>query len=580
MDIFSIFTLLGGLAFFLHGMSSMSQSLEKMAGSKLELILRRMTENRFKALALGVGITVAIQSSSAVTVMLVGLVNSNVMTLQSSIGVILGTNIGTTVTAWILSLTGISSSNVFVQMLKPKNFSPLLAFIGVILIMTSKHQRRRDIGRTMVGFAVLMYGMQMMEGALSPLAENEAFTSMMVTFENPILGILFGAGFTALIQSSSASVGILQALALSGIVPGAVAVPIILGQNIGTCITALLSSIGVSPNARRVAVVHISFNLIGSTIFMVIFYSIHAVYPLAFMNEAISVTGIALCHSIFNILTTLMLLPFTSKLEWIANKVISERETSHGVAFLDSRLLNTPGVAVTECVSVGHEMADLTHKCVRSAMNQIWEYNEAAAKQVLADEDTIDVYEDRLGSFLVEITRHNISSQDSRNVTRLLHCIGDFERLSDHAANLVQTGQELRDKQLVFSTQAEDDLQVLFGALDEILIATISSFKTLDRGTAMEVEPLEETIDELIEQIRLRHIQRLQDGSCTIQMGMVLSDLLTDCERIGDHCSNVALRVLESIATSGESFSHNHDLHKGEAFQTAYELNMQKYQLQ
>ena len=579
MDIFSLFAMLGGLAFFFFGMTTMSQSLEKMAGSKLEVILKRMTSNRFKSLLLGVGITMAIQSSSAVTVMLVGLVNSSVMTLGQSIGVIMGTNIGTTITAWILSLTGIESDNLFMQLLKPKNFSPVVAFIGVMMIMLSKNQRRRDVGRTMVGFSILMYGMQLMEGALKPLAQSDTFSDMMLAFSNPLLGVLAGALITALLQSSSASVGILQALALSGIVSGGAALPIILGQNIGTCITAVLSSIGVNAGARRVAVVHVSFNLIGTAVFMGLFYGYNYFVPMDFLTQPINVTGIAICHTSFNVFTTFLLLPFTGQLEKLAQKVIPNNSSKNDVAFLDTRLINTPGVAVTECVSVANQMAVITQTSVRTALAQIWEFSDAKASSLTEHEDKLDTYEDRLGSYLVEIARHNISTQDSRTVTRLLHSIGDFERLGDHAMNILQTAQELRDKELVFSDGAEDDLQVLFSALDEVLSVTFDGFETLSSEKALLVEPLEETIDQLIAQIRLRHIQRLQDGRCTIQLGLVLSDLLTDCERIGDHCSNIALRILESITSESEYLFHSQDMHQSNEFIEAYQANMQKYTL-
>lgn len=579
MDIFSIFTLLGGLAFFLFGMSTMSHSLEKMAGSKLEVILRRMTSNRFKSLLLGVGITVAIQSSSAVTVMLVGLVNSSVMTLGQSIGVIMGTNIGTTVTAWILSLTSIQSDNLLMQLCKPKNFSPLLAFIGVILIMVSKKQRRRDIGRTLVGFAILMYGMQLMESALKPLSESEEFAQVLLMFSNPILGVLVGAAFTALIQSSSASVGILQALASTGVVSGGMAVPIILGQNIGTCITALLSSIGVNANARRVAVVHISFNLIGTSVFMILFYSFNAVVPLAFMGENIDAWTIAKCHTFFNLFTTALLLPFTAQLEKLANKVIPAQDSVKKIGFLDKRLMATPGVAITECVNIGDEMASVAHQSVNKALGLIWEYKEDTAKAIEEDEDKLDTYESRLSNYLVELSRHNISPQDSQAVARLLHSVGDFERLGDHAMNVLQTSQELQEKNLAFSAQAEDDLHVLFGVLDEILNVTFRGYNELNVDLCRQVEPLEETVDSLIAEIRLYHIHRLQDGQCTIQLGLVLSDLLTDCERISDHCSNIALHVLESVIPRKDYKLYTQEMHKGIDFQNAYQANMEKYAL-
>ncbi|WP_295584165.1 Na/Pi cotransporter family protein [uncultured Oscillibacter sp.] len=579
MDIFSVFTLCGGLAFFLYGMTTMSKSLEKMAGGKLERILKRMTSNPFKSLLLGTGITVAIQSSSAVTVMLVGLVNSGVMELSQTIGVIMGSNIGTTTTAWILSLTGIESDNVFVNMLKPESFSPLLAMIGVILIMGSKKQKRRDIGRVMVGFAILMYGMDLMKGAVEPLSEVPAFTELLTAFQNPLLGVLVGMVFTAVIQSSSASVGILQALALTGSVSFGAAIPIIMGQNIGTCVTALISSIGVSRSAKRVAVVHISFNVIGTAVCMVLFYSANALFHFTFLNDPIGVVGIAFCHSVFNIFTTVLLLPFSRQLEKLARRLVPSESRKESFAFLDPLLLRTPGVAISECVSMTNQMGELAHENLLLSLEQLSAYSEERENQIVQNEDKLDIYEDRLGSYLVQISQHGVSMEDMRTVSRLLHAIGDFERIGDHALNLQESAQELHEKDLRFSDSAEEELGVLLDALRDIMNRAFSCFTADDSHAALSVEPLEETIDRLIEEVRMRHIQRLQTGECTIQLGFILSDLLTNFERVSDHCSNIAVCILEEQDSSLDRHAYLHSLKTDDGFARHLASQLEKYQL-
>ena len=579
MDIFSVFTLCGGLAFFLYGMTTMSKSLEKMAGGKLERILKRMTSNPLKSLLLGTGITVAIQSSSAVTVMLVGLVNSGVMELSQTIGVIMGSNIGTTTTAWILSLTGIESDNVFVNMLKPESFSPLLAMAGVILIMGSKKQKRRDIGRVMVGFAILMYGMDLMKDAVEPLSEVPAFTQLLTAFQNPLLGVLVGMVFTAVIQSSSASVGILQALALTGSVSFGAAIPIIMGQNIGTCITALISSIGVSRSAKRVAVVHISFNVIGTAVCMVLFYGANALVGFTFLDDPIGVVGIALCHSVFNIFTTALLLPFSRQLEKLARRLVRSESRKENFAFLDPLLLRTPGVAVSECVNMTVQMGQTARRNVLLAIEQLSDYQEAREAEILENEDKLDIYEDRLGGYLVEISQHGISITDSRTVSRLLHAIGDFERLGDHALNLQDSARELHEKELHFSAAAEAELDVLLSALRDILDRVLDSFSSDDPDSAKDVEPLEETVDRLIEEIRVRHIQRLQKGECTIRLGFVLNDLLTNFERVSDHCSNIAVSIIEEHNGEADRHAYLHSVKAGGDFSADLDRDLEKYRL-
>ena len=546
MDIFSVLTLCGGLAFFLYGMHTMSKSLEKMAGGKLERLLKQMTSNPFKSLLLGAGITIAIQSSSAVTVMLVGLVNSGVMELGQTIGVIMGSNIGTTLTAWILSLTGLESENVWINLLKPENFSPAIALIGVILIMGGKKQKQRDVGRIMVGFSILMYGMELMKNAVAPLADMPEFSSILTAFENPLVGVLVGAVFTGVIQSSAASVGILQALALTGSITYGMAIPIIMGQNIGTCVTALISSIGVNRNAKQVAVVHISFNVIGTAICLILFYGAHAILQFTFIDNPINAVGIAFCHTVFNVFTTIILLPFSRQLEKLARTLVKSEDKSQDFAFLDPLLLRTPSVAISECVSKTNQMAEVAHQNLLLSIEQFREYSSSREAAINDNEDKLDTYEDRLGNYLVEISRHNISMADGRDAARLLHAINDFERIGDHALNLQETAQELHDKGLAFSDDARAELNVLVSALTDILDQAFSCFTQNDAQAAAHVEPLEETIDRLIEEIRLRHIERLQSGRCTIQLGFILNDFLTNCERVSDHCSNIALCVIES----------------------------------
>ena len=576
MDIFSVFTLCGGLAFFLYGMTVMSKSLEKMAGGKLERMLKRMTSSPFKSLLLGAGITIAIQSSSAMTVMLVGLVNSGVMELRQTIGIIMGSNIGTTLTAWILSLTGIESENVFVNLLKPENFSPLIALAGILLIMGSKRQRRRDVGRIMMGFAILMYGMELMSGAVSPLAEMPQFAGLLTAFENPLLGVLVGAVFTGIIQSSAASVAILQALAMTGSITYGMAIPIIMGQNIGTCVTALISSIGVNRNAKRVAVVHISFNVIGTAVCLILFYGGDMILHFTFLNQAVGAVGIAFCHTAFNVFTTILLLPFSRQLEKLARRLVRTEDTRESFAFLDPLLLRTPGAAVSESVSMAGRMGQAARENICLATDQLSQYSRERETQILQNEDKLDIYEDRLSSYLVEISQHGLSMQDMRTVSRLLHAIGDFERIGDHAVNIQESAQELHDKELRFSDSAREELQVLLSALDDILDLTIRSFQAADVETARRVEPLEETIDQLIEEIRSRHIQRLQAGQCTIQLGF---DLLTNIERVSDHCSNIAVSVIEEQSGGPGRHAYLQEVKAGGAFGEDLRRDRKKYHL-
>lgn len=582
MDIFSVFTLCGGLAFFLYGMSVMSSGLEKVAGGKLEQMLKKMTSNAFKSLLLGAGITIAIQSSSAMTVMLVGLVNSGIMELSQTVGVIMGSNIGTTLTAWILSLAGIESDAIWLRMLKPESFAPIVAFIGILLIMVSKGDRRRSAGSIMVGFAVLMYGMELMSDSVSPLADMPQFSSILTAFTNPILGVVVGAVFTGVIQSSAASVAILQALSLTGSITYGMALPIIMGQNIGTCVTALLSSIGVNRNARRVAVVHISFNLIGTVVFLVLFFGTDLFFHFPFMDMWIDPVGIAMVHSIFNIATTLLLLPFSKQLVKIANVVIKDQAGDQKFTFVDSRLLATPSVAIAECNNKAVEMAQIAKETIIKALSMLDNYDQNVASEVKVNEDKLDLYEDKLGTTLVQLSSKALSDPDSRKVSKQLHTIGDFERIGDHAVNLWKAAEEIHEKGIRFSPQAEEEIHTLTSALKEILDITTKAFSLDDLRIAKQVEPLEQVIDCLIADIKSNHIARLQSGHCTIEMGFVLSDILTNCERVSDHCSNIAVAQIETEQNTYQAHEYLNGVKNAgnEDFQQAFDRYRAQYRLE
>lgn len=582
MNIFSLFTLCGGIAFFLYGMTVMSSRLEKLAGGRLEQMLRKMTDNPFKSLLLGAGITIAIQSSSAMTVMLVGLVNSGIMQLGQTVGVIMGSNVGTTLTAWILSLSGIDSESLWLQLLKPENFAPVIALAGVIMRTASSDGRRRSAGSIMVGFALLMTGMEMMKEAVSPLADMPEFTSILTAFTNPFLGVIVGAIFTGIIQSSAASVGILQALSMTGGITYGMALPIIMGQNIGTCVTALLSSIGVNRNARRVSVIHISFNLIGTAVCLAAFYGGNLIFHYAFLEAAIDPAGVALVHSIFNIATTALLLPFSRQLERLAYLIIKEdtQESSKEIyTFVDSRLLATPSVAIAECANRTVEMARLAEDTFLRSLTLLDKFDEKVAEKVTAKEDQLDRYEDQLGTFLVQLSSKALSESDSRNISKQLHTIGDFERIGDHAVNLLSTAREIHEKDIRFSGTAEKELTVLTAALKEILRVTTKAFAENDLLLAARVEPLEQVIDGLIADIKSNHIARLQKGNCTIEMGFVLSDLLTNCERVSDHCSNIAVAQIETAQNAYQAHEYLNALKSaGDAsFQSAFEDYCRQY---
>lgn len=579
MSVFNIITLLGGLALFLFGMSVMSNALEKTAGGKLEKILQKMTDKPIKALLLGAAITATIQSSSAVTVMLVGLVNSGIMQLGQSVGVIMGSNIGTTITAWILSLAGIESDNFFVSLLKPSSFSPIIAFIGIIMMMTSKKIRSKDIGSICMGFAVLMFGMELMSDSMAPLAEMEEFRNIMVMFNNPLLGLIVGIVMTAVIQSSSATVGILQALSLTGGLSYGMAIPLIMGQNIGTCVTALISSVGVSKNAKRVAVIHIYFNLIGTAVLLSLFYGFNAFLDFPFVEKAIAPAGIAIVHSIFNVATTIILFPFGKQLEKLAVKTVKDKESENKSEFLDDRLLNSPSLAISECRNYTVKMAQLAKNSLLDSISIIGNYNSKTADKIVENEQALDDYEDKLGTFLVKISSRELTKEDSNTVSTLLHCIGDFERIGDHALNIVKTAKEISDKSISFSSEANAEILVATEAIKQILDITVKAFENNDAELALDVEPLEQVIDTLLSEIKNRHISRLTGGNCTIELGFVLSDLLTNYERVSDHCSNIAVSLIQISHSVFDTHEYLNDYKTsgGERFTTAFENYKKQY---
>lgn len=567
MDFFSFLTLFGGLAMFLYGMQVMGDGLAKVSGGKLERILENLTSSTVKAVLLGAGVTAVIQSSSATTVMVVGFVNSGIMKLSQAVGVIMGANIGTTATSWILSLAGIESENFFLRLLKPSSFAPILALIGVVFLLFTKSTKKKDIGTIMVGFAVLMFGMETMSGAVKPLAEVPEFTNILLKFSNPVLGIIAGAVLTAVIQSSSASVGILQALCVTGAVRYSVALPIIMGQNIGTCVTALLSAIGANKNAKRAAMVHLYFNLIGTIVFMCAFYLINSVVHLEILNEAAGPAGIAVIHSIFNVTATILWLPFSGVLEKLACLTIrdSKEETElsgedQEFMILESRFLEKPAFAVEQGRNAARRMANESHKALRLALSLVGHYEEEMAERVDKMEAKVDRYEDELGTYLVKLSHKDLSEHDSHSVSIMLHCIGDFERISDHAVNIVESAQELYEKGASFSQKAMEELGVLSQAVEDIVQLTYYVFDKQDVKLAEKIEPLEELIDELSQELKRRHVKRLQAGTCTIEMGFVLSDITTSLERIADHCSNIGVCITQVREDLYDTHSHLDDV--------------------
>ena len=550
MDFFSILTMLGGLALFLYGMNAMGDGLAKVSGGKLERILEKLTSSPIKAVLLGCGVTAVIQSSSATTVMVVGFVNSGIMKLEQAVGVIMGANIGTTVTSWMLSLTGIESDNFFMQLLKPTSFSPILALIGVILIMFVKSEKKHDIGAIMLGFAILMFGMEMMSGAVEPLADVPEFTNILTMFSNPILGLIAGTVLTAVIQSSSASVGILQALCATGSVSFATALPIIMGQNIGTCVTAMISSIRAKKNAKRAALVHLYFNIIGTLVFMIAFYSINAVVHFSFLGHSANAAGIAVIHSVFNIVATVLLLPFRKGLVKLACLTMPDSEEDLALAakdenVLDVRFLEKPAFAVQQAKHAAVDMAEVSRRAVFTAMDLLTDFNEEKADQVERYEQKVDHYEDEIGTYLMQISGGQISREDSQTVAMLLHSIGDFERISDHAMNLCEVARQMQKKEGKFSKKAVEELKIYTDAVREIIAMSYQAFEEEDLKKAEMVEPLEEVIDHIDKEEKKRHMKRLRKEKCTIELGFCLSDIAMNLERIADHCSNIAVYMIQ-----------------------------------
>jgi phosphate:Na+ symporter len=553
MDIFGILTMVGGLALFLYGMNTMGDGLVMLSGGKLEQVLERLTKKRIMALLLGALVTAVIQSSSATTVMVVGFVNSGIMKLTQAVGIIMGANIGTTITSWILSLTGISSGNVFIKLLKPSSFSPVLAAIGIICMMTGKDgSRKKTIGSILLGFAVLMFGMETMSGAVSPLKVNPTFTGMLTAFSNPILGMAAGAVLTAVIQSSSASVGILQALCMSGAVTYGTALPIIMGQNIGTCVTALISSIGASKNAKRAAFIHLYFNLIGTILFMAVFYFINHFVNFAFLSNTAGAAGIAVIHSLFNIGCAIVLFPFADKLVALStftvkNQTASEPEQilPEELAALDERFLDSPSFAIQLCKNAVIKMAEYSKKAILLAMEVQTEYSSEKVAEVIQLEQLVDQFEDSIGTYLVKLAGKDLSMDDSHLLSVLLHCISDFERISDHAINITEAVDKLQKQGLEFTSQGKHELDSLGIAIRDILTMTQNAFSTGNTTTAADVEPSEEVIDDLVLEMKRRHIVRLRSGNCSMEAGLLLEDILTNYERVSDHCSNIAAALIE-----------------------------------
>ena len=547
MNVFSILNLMGGLSLFLFGMSLMGQALERRAGNRLKILLGKLTTNRITGLTTGLGVTAVIQSSSATTVMVVGFVNSGLMTLRQAINVIMGANIGTTVTAWILSLSGISSDNVFVKLLKPSSFTPVLALIGIILYLFTRESRKRDTGMILLGFATLMFGMEAMSGAVSGLRDLPEFQNLFVAFTNPVLGVLAGALLTAIIQSSSASVGILQALASTGAVTYGAAVPIIMGQNIGTCITAILSSVGANKNAKRAALVHLSFNVIGTVVWLSVFCLVKAIAVPVVLRESASLMGIAVCHSVFNILCTMLMLPLADMLERMVKKMIPDNETVEQTEELDARLLGSPALALERCGQVLDRMAETAVKAMKEALTTVCRYDEEKALYIREAEEETDHLEDILGTYLVKLTSTQLGENESAKATEYMKLIGDYERIADHAVNILESAQELKDKRIEFSDQAREEYNLIAKAVEEIVDLSYVALKDDDLKSAQKTGPLEMVVDELKESLRTKHILRLQKGDCSVEAGFVWSDLLTNLERVADHCSNISGCVLDSV---------------------------------
>lgn len=590
MDIFSLLSMIGGLALFLYGMEVLGDGLKKASGGKLEHILEKLTSNKLMAVLLGAGVTAVIQSSSATTVMVVGFVNSGIMKLSQAVGVILGANVGTTVTAWILSLTDVSGSGFFLQLLKPTSFSPILAIIGVCLISMGKKERQKNIGTILIGFAVLMFGMDTMSTAVEPLAEQPEFSHILLMFSNPVLGMLVGLILTAIIQSSSASIGILQALCATGVVSYATAIPIIMGQNVGTCVTALISSAGANKNAKRAALIHLYYNIIKTVAFMVIFYALNAFIHFAFLEEAASALGVAVIHTAFNVAAVIIIFPVSWILEKLAYLTIPETEEEREkeaeksrkeIQLLDTRFLSTPGFALEQCKNVAVDMADYSREALFLAIQMLDKFDKASADRVVELENIVDHYEDEIGAYLVKLSSRHLTEKDSQHLSVLLHSIGDFERISDHAINIMEAAKEMHAKELDFSRKAREELGIYTGAIKDIINTSVLVFQEEDLKLAAMIEPMEEVIDYLSVEVKKRHMKRLRKGKCTIEMGFILSDIVTNYERVSDHCSNIALSLLQLNEENFEAHEYQEAISSKDnvAFTTEVKHLKERYQL-
>lgn len=589
MDIFDVLSMVGGLALFLYGMHIMGDALAKMSGGKLEKVLEHLTSNKWSAVLLGAGVTAVIQSSGATTVMVVGFVNSGIMKLNQAVGIIMGANIGTTATSWLLSLSGIDGGSFFLQMLKPTSFTPILAVIGAILVVFCKSEKKHNIGTILLGFAILMYGMTAMSSAVEPLKDVPQFTQILTKFENPLLGVIAGFVLTTIMQSSSVSVGILQALCSTGAVSYALALPIIMGQNIGSCTTAMISSVGASKDAKRAAAVHFYFNVIGTVVFMLVFYISNAFVHYAFLPQAANEVGIATIHSIFNIAATIVLLPLSGFLEFLAVKTIKDDDEEEDelskhdkvLQLLDPVFLERPGFAIMQCRKVASEMAELSMKSVGRAVGLLTAYDEEIAERIRKEEDTVDKYEDQLGTYLLRLSTKDLSKEDGHRLSLMLHSLGDIERISDLAVNILLAVEQMHKKELIFSKKAMDELAVYSKALKDILTMTVDAFEQNDRYKAALVQPLEELMDDMNKELKKRHVKRLRKGKCTIELGLSLSDISDTYERISDHCSNIATCVIQVEDDELDAHEHRKEVKEQDAkwYDEQYRAYEQKYAL-
>lgn len=589
MDIFDVLSMVGGLALFLYGMHIMGDALAKMSGGKLEKVLERLTSNKWSAVLLGAGVTAVIQSSGATTVMVVGFVNSGIMKLNQAVGIIMGANIGTTATSWLLSLSGIDGGSFFLQMLKPTSFTPILAVIGAILVVFCKSEKKHNIGTILLGFAILMYGMTAMSSAVEPLKDVPQFTQILTKFENPLLGVIAGFVLTTIMQSSSVSVGILQALCSTGAVSYALALPIIMGQNIGSCTTAMISSVGASKDAKRAAAVHFYFNVIGTVVFMLVFYISNAFVHYAFLPQAANEVGIATIHSIFNIAATIVLLPLSGFLEFLAVKTIKDDDEEEDelskhdkvLQLLDPVFLERPGFAIMQCRKVASEMAELSMKSVGRAVGLLTAYDEEIAERIRKEEDTVDKYEDQLGTYLLRLSTKDLSKEDGHRLSLMLHSLGDIERISDLAVNILLAVEQMHKKELIFSKKAMDELAVYSKALKDILTMTVDAFEQNDHYKAALVQPLEELMDDMNKELKKRHVKRLRKGKCTIELGLSLSDISDTYERISDHCSNIATCVIQVEDDELDAHEHRKEVKEQDAkwYDEQYRAYEQKYAL-